>query len=336
MNSRLPSSPGVMAPWKKMERTASSVARALRLISSSLPLMELAIWALSCPATSVTFFRAVRLQEICISSAVPRTLRRMNSVSAVRNARRRRGEEVAGAPGAASLSPVSGRGTGDEAGAALEADIGPEPFREDEDPVAVADQEKHVDHAPEQPGKKAAHPDPAEIRHGRGPADGGERAVVAVAEVCFLHLALEPLAQQPGHEGTLLLGGGGEARYGPAVPSDDKRRIADDEDLRMARQAEIGIDLDPAGAIFLCVQPLGGWRGRHAGGPDHAFGFDPLAPVDGHTHGPDIGHHGAEPHLDAELLQIPLGIGRERRREGRQDPLPGLDQQDAGLARVDV
>jgi len=197
-----------------------------------------------------------------------------------------------------------------------------------------------MDHAPEQPGEIAVHPDPAEIGDRRCPADGRQRAEIAIAEGLSGPDtgpgALRPAAQHGGDEGTLLLGGRRHARHGLAVLPRDKGGIADDEDLGMVRQGQVRIDLDPSGAILLGAQPFGRRGSRHPGGPDHAFGFDALEPVDDDAPGAAIGDPGAKAHLDPELLQGALGRGGERGRKCGEEALPRLDQHDPGLAGVDV
>src|SRR5262249_23892989 len=106
--------------------------------------MESTIWPLSCAATSATFWRAVCDQERWIRRAVLSTLSRMPRARAVCSATRcRRPPRAAGAAGCpvADCPPAdcpvaaipeddrSGVRAGDEPGAAVERDIGPEPLR---------------------------------------------------------------------------------------------------------------------------------------------------------------------------------------------------------------
>src|SRR5262245_58323597 len=60
--------------------------------------------------------------------------------------------------------------------------IVPHPLYEDEQPVAKANEIHEVDEEPQQPGCQATQVDVPEIGHRRGPADGGHRASISVAE----------------------------------------------------------------------------------------------------------------------------------------------------------
>src|SRR5258706_5602705 len=176
----------------------------------------------------------------------------------------------------AGHEPSSRLRAGDQAGAALKGDIGPDPLDQDTDPVAKADQEKDVDDAPEQPGKKTAHPDPTEIGNRTAAPDGGEVSHIHVAERLHGFFAAgECRADGIGHVDALLLGGGRHTGYGLTFSAHDQGGIANDENLRMPRQGEIGVYLDTAGTILLRVQPSGCRGGGNAGSPDNAVGQKP-------------------------------------------------------------
>src|SRR5580658_1362678 len=71
---------------------------------------------------------------------------------------------------------------GDQASAALVREIRPRPLHEDEHAVLETNQEKNVNEQPSQPGHESRDVYPAELRDGRGAADGGEAAFVEVVE----------------------------------------------------------------------------------------------------------------------------------------------------------
>src|SRR5262249_30563407 len=245
--------------------------------------MESTIWPLSCAATSATFWRAVCDQERWIRRAVLSTLSRMTRASAVRSAtRRRRPPRAAGCPAADCPTAAipeddrSGVRAGDEPGAAVERDIGPEPLRHYRKPVAVANQEEDMDHAPEQPGRVAGRSDPAEVGNGRSAADGGQAAEVAIAEGPGRSVPGKHPPDACGNEGALLLGGRRQTRNGAAAFVEDQGRVADDEDSGMARKREVGPDLDASGAVLLRPQPFRRRRGGNPGGPDDAIRRDSL------------------------------------------------------------
>ncbi len=73
---------------------------------------------------------------------------------------------------------------------------------------------------------------------------------------------------------------------------------------------------------------------RHAGRPDHGAARDALVP-DGDAVRIDAGHGAAGHDGHPELLERPCGLRRERRRETRQHTVGRLDEQDAGVPRID-
>src|SRR6516164_10144365 len=65
---------------------------------------------------------------------------------------------------------------------ALEGEVVPEPIDGDDKSLAVSDQEEDVDRAPEQPADESTQLQSAKL-HDRGvPSDGGEIALMAIAE----------------------------------------------------------------------------------------------------------------------------------------------------------
>src|SRR5215510_6567196 len=70
----------------------------------------------------------------------------------------------------------------DESHTPPESAIVPHPLYEDEQPVAKADEIHEVNEEPQQPGRYATQVGAPEIGHRRGPADGGHRASISVAE----------------------------------------------------------------------------------------------------------------------------------------------------------
>src|SRR5215831_17223045 len=123
---------------------------------------------------------------------------------------------------------------GDEPGAALEGDVVPQPDERDQEAVADLDQEEDVDHAPEQPAEEAGQLDAAELHHGGVAADGGEVALVAVAERRRLIGPGEPRRDQAADITTHLLRGRRNAGHGAAVRPGRRRGVADRKDVRMA------------------------------------------------------------------------------------------------------
>lgn len=75
-----------------------------------------------------------------------------------------------------------GAHAGDESRAALEADIGPEPLRHDDQPIAQTHQEVDVGDAPDPPRKPSLEPQAPERDDGCLAADRRELASVPIAE----------------------------------------------------------------------------------------------------------------------------------------------------------
>ena len=206
------------------------------------------------------------------------------------------------------------------------------------DAVLEAGDVDEVDREPHQPGDDAGEPQLADHRDRAEAADDRHRALVEVVERLLRRLALDPAVD--------LLGGvlrtlDRDLRDAREVVEAD--HVADDEHLGVAGEGEVGVDADAAGAVErgagLVGQRLGQRRGLHAGGPDLGDGVDALgaAVLELHLDAAlvDVGHHRAEDHLDAELLQLGLGPLAELLAERRQDLRRGVEQDHARLARVD-
>ena len=109
---------------------------------------------------------------------------------------------------------------------------------------------------------------------------------------------------------SLLLGRRRDAGHRLSVRAGDGHGVADRENLGMAGDGQVGLDLQPAGAVGRCAEPFGGGRSAHAGGPDDGLGVQPLAAIDDAvavhsvTGCPSID-------LDADLSSERLRIGRE-------------------------
>src|SRR5262249_2695236 len=154
-------------------------------------------------------------------------------------------------PGAAALGstgqvagPVVSAAAGDEARAALEGHVGPEPGQGDDDAIAQADQEIDVDEAPKQPGEPSGQLDKTEIGDRCLTADGREAAAVAVAKRPWWRTAVDPRADHLRHEGTLLVGDRRDARESLACSVQSVAGVPDDEDVGMIAKTEIEADLD--------------------------------------------------------------------------------------------
>ena len=214
---------------------------------------------------------------------------------------------------------------------------------------------------PEQPGGKAAEFHlplrERDVQHGhrRALADGGQRAVVEIAEsLCFqaLHAALDVAGGLAPH----LFGAGAHTGHGRGVVgvqvAAGRSQVTHHADVRVTRDAQVRLHHHAAGAVQLAAGAFGqgAAQGRcgHASGPHHrarrqevrgharlavGAGFVELV-VD--AEGGDVRHLGAGQHLGAQHLQLLAGTLGQVFREGAQHARRPLQQDDAGHARVDA
>jgi len=113
------------------------------------------------------------------------------------------------------------------------------------------------------------------------------------------------------------------------------RRIADREDLRVARHAEVVPDLYPAGLVCLDAQPFRRRRGQHPGRPDHRVRLDrTVSCVD--TIRMHRGDRCPQPHVDAELLECALCVVRHLGLEVGKHPRAGFDQHHARIFGTEI
>ena len=103
----------------------------------------------------------------------------------------------------------------------------------------------------------------------------------------------------------------------------------------MAGQRQVGADLDPTGAVALGAEPSGGGGCGNAGGPQDDPRLDALL-----AHHDALvvacGHRLVEADLGAQALESAFGRRREPLGENRQKPWSRLDQEHAGVMRLDL
>ena len=102
----------------------------------------------------------------------------------------------------------------------------------------------------------------------------------------------------------------------------------------MPRHRQVVIDDDATGAIALGAQPFGGRRRLDARRPHDGPRLDPLV-AERDAAAVALGDGRAKTDFDAQLLERAPRRLRQRGIERRQQPRPGLDQNDAGRARID-
>src|SRR6185503_15717305 len=97
------------------------------------------------------------------------------------------------------------------------------------------DQKVDMDGGPDQPGDEAAQMDPAEVDDSGLAANGGQIAVIAIAERPDPLGTAQTGLYQPAYIGALLLGNRSHAGQRFAGGIECSRRVADCEDFRIAR-----------------------------------------------------------------------------------------------------
>ena len=178
------------------------------------------------------------------------------------------------------------RRPGDQARAAAAGQERPRPAHRDHDPVGEPDEIDDVDPQPERPGDEPAlapeRAHPADVGDAPQPADDRHVAPVLVAER-RRRLTVQPCQHHPAGVLAALDAALRHARDGLAVLPRLHGRVADDEDLGVARDGEVLADPDPAGPVGLRARGLGNGapegRREHARRPQDGAGADGLRAV---------------------------------------------------------
>ena len=149
----------------------------------------------------------------------------------------------------------------------------------DGDAVAEADQEEDVHDGPQPPGEHAAEGAVVDVRDGAPATDRRQQALVAIVEGRAAgQTAAQIGVDEAGDEAAHLHGGGRDAGHLLAGAL-DMGQVADDEDLGMAGDRQVGCDLHASGVIERGAERLRERRGLHPRGPDHIARVDALASV---------------------------------------------------------
>lgn len=110
-------------------------------------------------------------------------------------------------------------------------------------------------YAPEPPGNRAFQPDPPHIHDRCSLADGGEVALMFVAEGQRRRLVFNPAADHLCDISALLFCCGRNARNGAAIIAFNPCRVANGENIFVAGYAEVGKHLYAARPVALRVEP---------------------------------------------------------------------------------
>ena len=223
----------------------------------------------------------------------------------------------------------------DDAGAAPVAPVSLGPVDEHDQAIAEADEEIDVRGEPDPPREGSGEPDAPEVDDRGHAADGGEGAEVACS-------GTGPSASRRSWRGSPRPRSGPSASPparspAPGLPSvRNGREVADDEHFRMPGTRARGVTgTRPARshARRPSVAPSGEAATPAAQNtvraPTRSFADTNTARIELRDRLPRA-------HLDAEPLELPPRLLRERGREGRQHARTRLDQQNSRRRRIDV
>src|SRR5262245_64626473 len=130
-----------------------------------------------------------------------------------------------------------------------------------------------MDESPCQPRREPAQLDGAGIQNGEAAPDHCHVAFVEITEWWRRRTASLSIANNLADITALLHGDLRNARQRLAILI-KRGRVADDEDLRMARHTTILLDPHASGLVSWRAQPFACGRGRDAGRPNHSAARD--------------------------------------------------------------
>jgi len=131
-------------------------------------------------------------------------------------------------------------------------------LQEDARLVAEPDQKQNVHKEPGEPGEPAAQLQLSDLSNGTASTDGGENSLVFIVESISAGLALRQAAEQLANIGSLLSSYGRQSWQELTGCVKRCRRVADYERFLAAKNCQLGIYRDPAGAVTLNLQPFRG------------------------------------------------------------------------------
>jgi hypothetical protein len=233
--------------------------------------------------------------------------------------------------------------TGDEASAAAEGEVLETPFNENLDATLKLNDVHEMDEEPDEPGEKTGDVQTENVGDGSGAADDGHVALIEIAEGRNRLLPVQ--ARPDGFCGVVsaLNGDLSDAGERLAVLVEREGQIADNENIGIVRNGEIGKHLDAAAAIGLSVSAFGNFAaevvGGNAAGPEYsASGQLGVFAVVGVANavGIDIVDHGVFENFDAKTRDEFFRFGGKIFRVGGEDARSAIQKNDAGFGGIDV
>ena len=238
---------------------------------------------------------------------------------------------------------VGGRFTGDEASAAAEGDVLETPLNENLNAALELNDVHEMDEEPDEPSEKAGDVQSENIGNGGGATDNSHVALVEIVEGRNRLLPLQ--ARLDGFCGvaSTLNGDLRDAGERLAVFVEEKGEIADDENIGIVGNGEVGKHLDAAATISVGVSAFGNFAaevvGSNAAGPKNAArGELGVCAVVGVVNaiGVDIVDHGVFENFDAETGNEFFRFGGKILGVSGEYARSAIKKNDAGFAGIDV
>ena len=238
---------------------------------------------------------------------------------------------------------VGGRFTGDEASAAAEGEVLETPLNENLNAALELNDVHEMDEEPDEPSEEAGDVQAENIGDGSGATDNGHVALVEIVEGRNRLLPLQ--ARLDGFCGvaSTLNSDLRDAGKRLAVFVEGKGEIADDENIGIVGNGEVGKHLDAAAAIGVGVSAFGNFAaevvGSNAAGPKNAArGELGVCAVVGVVNaiGVDIVDHGVFENFDAETGNEFFRFGGKILGVSGEYARSAIKKNDAGFAGIDV
>lgn len=233
--------------------------------------------------------------------------------------------------------------TGDEASAAAEGEVLETPLNENLNAALELNEVHEMDEEPDEPSEEAGDVQSKNIGDGRGATDNGHVALVEIVEGRNRLLPLQ--ARLDGFCGvaSTLNGDLRDAGERLAVFVEGKGEIADDENIGIVGNGEIGKHLDAAAAISFGVSAFGYFAaevvGSNTAGPKNgARGEFAVCAVVGVVNaiGVDIVDHGVFENFDTETGNEFFRFGGKILGVSGEYARSAIKKNDAGFGGIDV
>src|SRR5438105_4903084 len=236
-----------------------------------------------------------------------------------------------GTRGGGVLVPCRG---GNQADRSVVEEVVDTPVEQGDQLVAEADQQDQVDSQPDQPAEEAADGQRSELGDGAVASDRRHRPLVDVAEGRVVRSG-EACRDGAGDVVALLDGHCPQHGQLPALLH-RHGEVADDVDLGMAGQAEVGLDGDAPLTREWRPEHGADLRAANAGSPHHGGARHPLTTGEHDAALRGLPNHGVEADLDSLAGQCPQRRVAQPGPEGGEHRVRPLEENDAHRGEVEA